>query len=101
MLGGIAQAEVNDQLKDLDEGSANKIPPNWKAFQPVGSFTSNNPVYQVYGQHQQKGNDQSSQKDRPKKNLNSGSSKQQSKYPLVGQLLNLNNKVKNAPPPNK
>lgn len=90
MLGGIAQAEVNDQLKDLDESSSNsqKYPANWKSFNPnqYGSFTSNTPVYQVYGQ--QEGN------QRDKKNSgqtgNHGSNSQQSKFPLVGSLTNFN-----------
>lgn len=104
MLGGIAQAEVNDQLKDLDESSSShnsKFPANWKSFSPsqLGSFTSHNPVYQVFNQHE-------SSNGRQKKNSghtgNHGSNQQQhTKFPLVGSLTNLNkgknqNKQKNS-----
>ncbi|XP_070500105.1 bromodomain-containing protein DDB_G0270170-like [Chironomus tepperi] len=105
MLGGIAQAEVNDQIRDLDESSSQKFTSNWKAFSTDGSFTSNNPIYQVYGQ-QQKGNENPPQKS---KKTQSNSNKQQqqqqnqqllqqnhlqqqnqNKFPLVGTLMNLN-----------
>ena len=90
MLGGIAQAEVNDQLKDLDDSTSNsqKFPSNWKSFSPnqIGSYTSNSPIYQVYGQQE---NNQ-----RQKKNSgqtgNYGANNQQSKFPLVGSLMNFN-----------
>lgn len=86
MLGGIAQAEVNDQLKDLDESSApnsQKFPANWKSFSPnqMGSFTSHAPIYQVYGQQESN--------QRQKKNSGPTGS-QQSKFPLVGSLVNFN-----------
>lgn len=101
MLGGIAQAEVNDQLKDLDDSSSNnqKFPSNWKSFSPnqFGSYTSNSPIYQVFGQENSQ---------RQKKNSgqtgNYGTHNQQSKYPLVGSLVNFskakaqNNKQKNS-----
>jgi hypothetical protein len=103
MLGGIAQAEVNDQLKDLDdspETHSNKFPANWKSFSPnqLGAFTSNSPIYQVYGQQE---NGQR-QKKNTGQTANHGSSngnhinkqQQQQKYPLVGSLLNYN-KIKN------
>lgn len=100
MLGGIAQAEVNDQLKDLDDSptSNQKFPSNWKSYSPnqLGSYTSNAPVYQVFGQNE---NGQ-----RPKKNSgqsgNQGSSSQHSKYPLIGSPMNFN-KVKNQNNNNK
>lgn len=95
MLGGIAQAEVNDQIKDLDESSAQKFANNWKAFSPVGSFTSNNPIYQVYGH--QKGNENAAQKQ-PKKtqsNSNKQQQQQQNRFPLVGTLVNFQ-KMKNG-----
>lgn len=102
MLGGIAQAEVNDQLKDLDDGqSSHANPSKWKGLSPVGSFTSNNPIYQVYNQqhHQQGYGDFPQQK--PKKNTvkNHHSNNQQNKqnFPLLGSLLSLN-KLKNASP---
>lgn len=106
MLGGIAQAEVNDQLKDLDDSPATqsqKFPANWKSYSPnqFGSYTSNNPVYQVYGQD----NNQ-----RPKKNSgqtgNHGVNNQK-QFPLVGSLLsynkgkNQNNKQKKSSNGNK
>lgn len=99
MLGGIAQAEVNDQIKDLDESSSQKLTNGWKALSPVGSFTSNNPIYQVYGQ--QKNNENSSQKPKKNQNQNQNSNKQvnhhqqQNKFPLVGTLVNFN-KIKNS-----
>lgn len=96
MLGGIAQAEVNDQLKDLDESSSStqhqKFPSNWKSFSPnqLGSFTSHAPIYQVFNQ-------QDNNQQRHKKNSghsgNHGSNNQQqhqAKFPLVGSLTNLN-----------
>jgi hypothetical protein len=104
MLGGIAQAEVSDQLKDLDGSPSNnhKIPANWKSYAPnqFGSFTgANSPsMYQGYGQQQENS-------PRLKKNSgqtsNYGNSNQQSKYPLVGSLVNFNknkshNKQKNS-----
>lgn len=104
MLGGIAQAEVNDQLKDLDESPSNsqRFATNWKNFSPnqFGAYTSNNPIYQVYGGQQENG-------QRQKKNSaqtgNQGNSQKQSKFPLVGSLMNFNkakqqnsNKQKNS-----
>ncbi|CAG9805118.1 unnamed protein product [Chironomus riparius] len=110
MLGGLAQAEVNDQVRDLDESSSQKFNSNWKAFSPVGSFTSNNPIYQVYGQQQQqqqKANENQQQK--PKKNQSNSNKQQQQqqqqqqsqqqqyqhKFPLVGTLMNLNKSKQN------
>lgn len=104
MLGGIAQAEVNDQVRDLDESSSQKFNSNWKAFSPVGSFTANNPIYQVYGQQQQqKANENPPQK--PKKNQSNSNKQQQqqqyqNKFPLVGTLMNLN-KAKQSQQQNK
>lgn len=107
MLGGIAQAEVNDQLKDFDDSTSSqnqKFPANWKSYSPnqFGSYTSNNPVYQVYGQD--------NNKQRPKKNSgqtgNHGANNQK-QFPLVGSLLNYNkgksqnNKQKNSNSGNK
>lgn len=93
MLGGIAQAEVNDQLKDLDDSPSqgNKFPANWKSYSQnqFGSFTSNAPIYQVYGQQE---NSQRSKKNSGKTG-NHGTNNQQSKFPLVGSLTN-NNKGK-------
>lgn len=93
MLGGIAQAEVNDQVRDLDESSSQKFNSNWKAFSPVGSFTANNPIYQVYGQ-QQKSNENSPQKPKKKQQQQQQQQSQQqqysNKFPLVGTLMNLN-----------
>lgn len=112
MLGGIAQAEVNDQLKDLDESpssnSHQKFPANWKNFSPsqFGSFTSNN-MYQVYGQQNENGQRQKKNSGQTG-NYGTSSSQQQSKYPLVGSLLNYNkgknqnsNKQKNSNSANK
>lgn len=88
MLGGIAQAEVNDQLKDLDDSSSSnqKYPTSWKAYSPsqLGSYTSNTPTYQVFGQ-----NDNS---QRQKKNsAQSGShGNQQTKYTHAGSLTSFN-----------
>lgn len=91
MLGGIAQAEVDDQLKDLDDSpsSNQKFPSNWKSFSPsqLGSYTSNAPIYQVY-QGQQEHNQR--QKKNSMQTGNYGANNQQSKYPLVGTLMNFN-----------
>lgn len=88
MLGGIAQAEVNDQLKDLDESPSNqhKFPANWKNFNAnqFGQFTSNAPIYPVYGGDQQENG------QRQKKNSGGPSKNQQSKFPLLGSLSNYN-----------
>lgn len=108
MLGGIAQAEVNDQLKDLDDSNAQqnqKFPANWKSYSSnqFGSYTSNNPVYQVFGQE--------NSQQRPKKNSgqtgNHGANSQK-QFPLVRSLLNYNksksqhnNKQKNSNNGNK
>lgn len=105
MLGGIAQAEVNDQLKDLDDGqSSHSNPTKWKGLAPVGSYTSNNPIYQVYNQQQQQQNLQEFSQSRPKKNSqkNANANQQQNKqnFPLLSSLLSLN-KLKNASPANK
>lgn len=104
MLGGIAQAEVNDQLKDLDDGqSSHANPSKWKGLQPVGSFTSNNPIYQVYNQQQQQHQQTFDfPQTKPKKNVkNNNQNQQQNKqnFPLMGSLLSLN-KLKNASPAN-
>jgi hypothetical protein len=112
MLGGIAQAEVNDQLKDLDESPSQKVTNNWKGFSPLGSFPSNNnnnnPVYQVFGQQQQQQqqhhqqqlqqlhkNENSLQKQKKNNANGNGNGNKQSKFPLVGQLVNYN-KMKGA-----
>lgn len=104
MLGGIAQAEVNDQLKDLDVSPSNsqRLHSNWKNLpsNQFGAYTSNNPIYQVYGGQQENG-------QRQKKNSgqsgNHGNSQKQSKFPLLGSLVNFNkqkhqngNKQKNS-----
>jgi hypothetical protein len=103
MLGGIAQAEVNDQLKDLDDTNAQqnqKFPANWKSYSPnqLGSYTSNNPVYQVYGQENSNSHNNNNNNQRPKKNsghsANHGSNSQK-QFPLVGSLLNYNKGGKN------
>jgi hypothetical protein len=88
MLGGIAQAEVNDQLKDLDESPSNnhKVPANWKAFSP-SSYSSGSPVYQVYGQQE---NSQRTKKKAGQTGNHGQSSSQQMKFPLVGSLANFN-----------
>lgn len=101
MLGGIAQAEVNDQLKDLDESSySQKFPSNWKSFSPspmVGAYASQEPIYQVYGQ--QSLSDSQNSKRKKKNSGQTGNhglnQEQQSKFPLVGSLVNYtNNKSK-------
>lgn len=97
MLGGIAQAEVNDQLKDLDESPSNsqKFPANWKSFSPnqLGSYTSNAPVYQVYGANEN--NNQRQKKNSGQTGNHGNNNNQQSKYPLVGSMVNNYNKAKN------
>jgi hypothetical protein len=107
MLGGIAQAEVSDQLKDLDGSPSNnhKIPANWKSYAPnqFGSFTgaNNNPsIYQLYGQ-QQEGSQRLKKNSGQTGNYGGNNSNQQSKYPLAGSLVNFNknknhNKQKNS-----
>lgn len=101
MLGGIAQAEVNDQLKDFDDSpsSNQKFPSNWKSFAPnqLGSYTSNTPTYQVYGQQEngQRENGQRHKKNSGQTGNHGGNNNQQSKFPLVGSLVNFN-KNKNS-----
>lgn len=97
MLGGIAQAEVNDQLKDLDDSNPQQSQ-KWKSFSPnqFGSYTSNTPVYQVYGQE----NNQRAKKNSGQTGNHGANSQKQ--FPLVGSLLNYNknknqqNKQKNS-----
>lgn len=107
MLGGIAQAEVNDQLKDLDEQPNNnqRYPPaNWKSFSThsnplLGSYTANAPVYQVYGNQENSGKENVRENShKPKKNSgsNGNNKKQQNKFPLPGTLLNYNKNKGNS-----
>lgn len=107
MLGGIAQAEVNDQLKDLDEQPSNqRYPPSsWKSFSAhsnplLGSYTANAPVYQVYGNQENTDNEnvrENSPKPKKKNSGNNGSNKnQQNKFPLVGTLMNYNKNKANS-----
>lgn len=88
MLGGIAQAEVNDQLKDLDDSptSNQKFPSNWKSYTPsqLGSYTSNAPIYQVFGQND------NGQRQKKNSGQSSSNNNQQSKYQLAGSLMNFN-----------
>jgi hypothetical protein len=86
MLGGIAQAEVNDQLKDLDDSNPQQGQ-KWKSYSPnqFGSYTSNTPVYQVYGQD----NNQRSKKNSGQTG-NRGTSSSQKQFPLVSSLLSYN-----------
>lgn len=102
MLGGIAQAEVNDQLKDLDESASQTPGTKWKGVSP--SFgNNNNPIYQVFGQQQQQQHNGDFAPSRPKKNnknVNNLSQQQKQNFPLMGSLLNLN-KLKNAANANK
>lgn len=90
MLGGIAQAEVNDQLKDLDDSNPQQSQ-KWKSYSPnqFGSYTSNNPVYQVYGQENHHRGKKS-----PGQTGNHGLNSQK-QFPLVGSLLNYNKNNKN------
>lgn len=109
MLGGIAQAEVNDQLKDLDESASqnHKFPSNWKSYAPnqMGSYTSHSPVYQVFGQENspqrhkknsgQSGNHGNNNHHQQltqhlNQQMNQQQNQQQQKFPLVGSLVNYN-----------
>lgn len=105
MLGGIAQAEVNDQLKDLNEQPNNKKypPSSWKSFTAhsnplLGSYTANAPVYKVYGNQESSGNENVRENSpKPKKNSgNNGSKSPQNKFPLVGTLMNYNKNKANS-----
>lgn len=104
MLGGIAQAEVNDQLKDLDESASQTPGTKWKGVSPsFGNGNNNNPIYQVFGQQQQQQHNGDFAPSRPKKNnknVNNLSQQQKQNFPLMGSLLNLN-KLKNAANANK
>lgn len=102
MLGGIAQAEVNDQLKDLDDSNTQNAL-KWKSYSPnqFGAYSSNSPVYKVFGQGPE--NSQRSKKNSGQTG-NHGSNSQ--KFPLVESLLNYNknkqsSKQKNARNSNK
>lgn len=89
MLGGIAQAEVNDQLKDLDESASHAPGTKWKGISP------SNPIYQVYGhQNSDYGNTASRPKKNTKNTSNANSHPKQN-FPLINSLLHLN-KLKNA-----
>lgn len=91
MLGGIAQAEVNDRSKDgEDSQNSLKYPQDWKAYS-FGSQPSADTAYPNY--------DQVEPTQRPKKNLSQGEPQQKPKYPQMSQ--NNNNKAKqNKPKPN-
>lgn len=90
----MAQAQVNDQLKDLDGSPSNnnfKFPNNWKF--PTNSFANFNnqptPIYPVFGsqgQQQQPHHDNRRQKKPPKNNVVSDHD-----FPLLSQLSNYNN----------
>lgn len=95
MLGGIAQAEVNDQIKDLDSSSSNhqnqqfKFPNNWKIpASQLAQFNSPSHQYPVYGQNQQQ-NQFDNRKQKKKQNNNY---QENSQFPLLSQLQNYNNK---------
>jgi hypothetical protein len=112
MLGGIAQAQVNDQLRDLDEKPKNQqsqIPKSWtQSFPPnsyqtsglLGSYTNNVPMYQVKNnknnnnnQFAESSNDfaDSYLPQRHKKNTKQQKPKTQNnnmQYPLVNSLTN-------------
>lgn len=99
MLGGIAQAEVNDQLKDLDESPSNnnhKFPANWKSFSPnqLGAYTSNAPVYQVFGANENNQRHKKISGQAGNQGSNNNQQQQQSKFPLVGSMVNNYNKAK-------
>lgn len=107
MLGGIAQAEVNDQLKDLDDQPNNnqRYPPaNWKSSSThnnplLGSYTAHTPVYQVYGNQENSGKEKVRENShKPKKNSgsNGNNKNQQNKFPLAGTLLNYNKNKGNS-----
>lgn len=106
MLGGIAQAEVDDQLKDFDDSPSNnqKFPSNWKSYSPnqIGSYTSNSPIYQVFGQQENSQRNKKNSGQTGNYGANNQQSLQQSKFPLVGTLINFNkgksqsNKPKNS-----
>ncbi|CRK97198.1 CLUMA_CG010595, isoform A [Clunio marinus] len=60
MLGGIAQAEVNDQLEESATHNE-KFPSEWNTFSPdeqLETYSFKSPVIQIYNQHdkQQRGN---------------------------------------------
>lgn len=90
MLGGIAQAEVNDRNKDGDDNqNSPKYPQDWKAYS-FGSQPSADTVYPNY--------DQAEPTQRPKKNLNQGELQQKPKqHPQMSQNNN-NNKAKQNKP---
>lgn len=76
MLGGIAQAEVNDRSKDGDDNqSSQKYPQDWKAY----SFGTQ-PAATVYPNY-----DQAEPTQRPKKSFNQGEAQQKPKYPQMAQ----------------
>lgn len=100
MLGGIAQAEVNDQLKDLDESASQTPGTKWKGVSSSFGSGNSNPIYQVYGQQQNSDFTPSRQKKNPKNSNNANQQQQKQNFPLMGSLLNLN-KLKNAANANK
>lgn len=99
MLGGMAQAQVNDQLKDLDGSSTNnnfKFPNNWKF--PSSQFANFNQqqqqqssIYPVYGSPGQQPYDNRRQKKPQKKNVQSDHD-----YPLLSQLQAYSNNFNNG-----
>lgn len=99
MLGGMAQAQVNDQIKDLDGSSTNnnnfKFPNNWKfpSNSPFANFNSPTPVYPIFGsqgQSPQVHYDNRRQKKPPKNNNNN-----EHEFPLLSQLSTYNNHNQN------
>jgi hypothetical protein len=98
MLGGIAQAEVNDQVKDLDSSSSNqqqfKFPNNWKIpMNQLQSQFGSSPtsMYPVFGQ-QNSQHDNRRQKKNNSNNNNNNNNQENMKFPLLSQLQNYNNK---------
>lgn len=82
MLGGIAQAEVNEQNKDGEETqNVPKYPQDWKAYS-FGSQPSADTAYPSY--------DQAEQNPRPKKNLSQGEPQQKVKHSSMPQNNNNN-----------
>lgn len=105
MLGGIAQAEVNDQLKDLDDEQPTnnqRYPPsNWKSFSThsnplLGSYTDNAPIYQVY-ENQESSGKEKVRENSPNHKKNSGNNgknkNQKNKFQLSGSLMNYNKNI--------
>lgn len=113
MLGGVAQAQVNDQLKDFDETPSKS---NWKSFNPNKHFSDDPQNYPTFGNPVASGTSHSetfstlfnnNNSQRKKKNAagqtgNYMNQPQKNQFPLLNQLVNnvrstRNNNQENGP----